>query len=135
MARIGAFGEILFEVSSFRVLTFDGYKRKTAHKYATHEVHNRVSILESVGMEPEEISLEILLHNGLGVNPAEELERLREMCRAGQPNYLIIGAEAINGTQFVITELSEDVKVWSAVGTINEAKVQVKFKEYAERGN
>ena len=115
-------------------MTFNDYKRKTAHKYTTHDIHNRVGILESVGMEPEEISLEILLHNGLGVNPVEELESLREMCRNGEPNYLIIGAEAINGTYFVITELSEEVKAWSAVGTINEAKVTVKFKEYAERG-
>lgn len=135
MAKFGYFGkDFPFEVSDSRVLTFDNYKRSTKHKYTTHDIHNRVGVLESVGMEPAEISLEILLHNGLGVNPAEELELLREMCKNGVPNYLTIGAEDVNGTRFVITELSEEVKAWSAVGTINEVKVTVKFKEYAERG-
>lgn len=117
------------------MLTFDDYKRKTAHKFATHDVHNHVSVLESVGREPEEISMTILFHVSLGVDPAEEAEKLREMCRNGEPNYLIIGSEAINGSRFVITEISEDANVWSGVGTIMEAKLSIKFKEYVEHAS
>ena len=133
MARIGVFGDVIFEVSSYRTLTFDDYKRKTAHDFAEHKVHLRKPVLESVGNKLEEISLSIILMEALGVAPAEEAGRLRDMCAAGEPNFLIIGDEAIGDCLFVIEEISEDVQTWSPFGKIINSKLSLKLKEYVER--
>lgn len=132
MARLGAFGCVVFEVSSYRVLTFDDFKRKSAHDFAEHKVHLRKPVLESVGNKLEEISLTIILMEALGVDPAEEADRLREMCLEGEPNYLIIGDEAIGDCQFVIAEISEDVQSWSPFGKIVSSKLSLKLKEYVD---
>ena len=123
--KLGAFGDVAFQVSSDRVLTFDKYKRTTKHNFAEHKVHNRQPVLESVGGELEEISMTILLHTSLG----------RTMCKNAEPNDLIIGTEAINGTRFVITEISEDSTVWSPLGILMESKLTIKLKEYTEHGD
>ena len=133
--KLGAFGDVAFQVSSDRVLTFDKYKRTTKHNFAEHKVHNRQPVLESVGGELEEISMTILLHTSLGVDPREESEMLRTMCKNAEPNDLIIGTEAINGTRFVITEISEDSTVWSPLGILMESKLTIKLKEYTEHGD
>ncbi|MBQ9487275.1 MAG: phage tail protein [Selenomonadaceae bacterium] len=66
---IGAFGELVFEVSARRVVTFDSYKRTTKAKYATHEIIGRPPVLEFTGRELEEITLTITLISCLGVTP------------------------------------------------------------------
>ena len=48
---------------------------------------------------------------------------------------MIIGTEAINGTRFVITEISEDSTVWSPLGILMESKLTIKLKEYTEHGD
>ena len=126
------FGDCIFEVSSARVISFDDFKRTTKHEYASHKVHNRVEVLESVGRPPEELSLTIILMEALGVDPAEEAGRLRDMCAAGEPNFLIIGDEAIGDCLFVIEEISEDVQTWSPFGKIMNSKLSLKLKEYVE---
>ena len=135
MARFGAWGDLVFEVSSFRILTFDNYKRITKHRYAKHEIMNYKPKLESVGNDLEEIELQIKFMVSLGVNPAFEVEKLREMCRNAETNYLIIGTEVIGGCLFVLEEISEQVDSWSGTGEIISSTVNVKFKEYVIVGD
>ena len=135
MARFGAWGDLVFEVSSFRILTFDNYKRKTSHRYVKHDIFNYKPKLESVGNDLEEVELKIKFMTSLGVNPAVEIEKLRAMCRNAETNYLIIGTEVIGGCLFVVDEISEEVESWSGTGEIISSTVNVKFKEYVVVGD
>lgn len=135
MANIGAFGDCVFTVSSFKILTFDNYKRTTKHRYVKHDIFNYKPKLESVGPELEEIEMKIKFMVSLGVDPKTETEKLREMCRTAECNYLIIGAEVIGGGLFVIEEISEEVISWSGTGKIISSEVEVKFKEYVIVGD
>lgn len=128
MARFAAFGNIVFEVSYFKVLTFDDFSRKTKANFAEHKILNRKSKLEFTGIEPQEISMTILLDNNFSVDVEGELKKLRQMCEAGEVNFLIIGAESLG--QFVIEEVSEKVLHWSGVGIPLVVECQIKFKEY-----
>ena len=127
---IGSFGETIFEVSAFKVLTFNGYKRTTKAKYATHEVIGRPPVMEFVGRELEEISLTIKLMSNLGVTPELEALNLREMCVNAEPNYLIIGETVYGENEYVITDVSEDVISWTGGGNVLVNKLDVTFKEY-----
>lgn len=132
---VGAFGEIVFEVSALRVLTFDGFKRDVKAKYAEHSIIGRPAVLEFVSRELEEISLTIKLISSLGVNPAEEALKLREICQSGEPNFLIIGNTVYGENEFVITDISESVIRWTGGGEIMTNQLEVKFKEYVPSGD
>ena len=130
--QIGIFGSVVFEVSGQKVLTFDDYSRTVKHRYQTHSILNGKPKLESVGADLIEISLKIKLSAFLNVNPKLELEKLRRMCENAEVNFLIIGSEKIGDNQFVIEEVSEDVKHWTNRGEMLDVDATVKFKEYVK---
>ena len=135
MARFGSFHELVFEVSSFRILTFTDYKRKTAHRYVKHEIHNYKPKLESVGNDLEEVELTIKFMVSLGVDPAAEVEKLRKMVQNAVADYLIIGTSVIGESPFVIKEISEEVNAWDGAGKILASTVKVVFNEYVIVGD
>lgn len=132
---VGAFGDLVFEVSAMKVLTFDGFKRDVKAKYAEHSIIGRPAVLEFVGRELEEISLTIKIVSSLGVNPAEVALQLREMCQSGEPNFLIIGNTVYGENEFVITDVSESVIRWTGGGDVMTNDIEVKFKEYVPSGD
>ena len=132
---IGAFGELVFEVSARRVVTFDSYKRTTKAKYATHEIIGRPPVLEFTGRELEEITLTITLISCLGVTPEEEALKLREMCQRGEPNFLIIGNTVYGENEFVIDDVQESVLHWTGGGNVLTNKLDVTFREYVPTGD
>ena len=131
---IGAFGDIVFEVSSLKVLTFDRYKRVVKAKYAAHEIINRPAVLELVGRQLEEISLKVKAIANLGVNPAELALTLRDICQKGEPNFLILDDTVIGENEFVITDVTENVLMWHG-GTAFSNELDLNFKEYVASGD
>lgn len=95
MANIGAFSEVVFSVSNYRIFTFDKYRRKSGHRYEEHKMLTRENVLESVGQESEEISLEIMMLKSAGIDPALQVLKLRELLKSGEADYLILGANVI----------------------------------------
>lgn len=69
MATVGSLGDITFNVSSRRVLTFDNYSRQGNAKTAEHEIIGEKSNMEYTGLEPDEISFDIELFSQLNVTP------------------------------------------------------------------
>ena len=132
---LGSFGELIFEVSQFRVLNFDDYTRKTSAKFASHDVIGRPPVLEFTGRELEEISLTIKLIRSLGVSPEEETFKLRDICQRGEPNFLILGGIVYGENEFVITDIDEDVKRWIGEVKVLTNELKIKLKEYVPRGD
>lgn len=133
--RLGAWGSCVFECSSFRILTFDGYKRRTSHRYTKHEIMNYKPKLESLGRDAESVEMTIKFVASLGVDVAAEVAKLREACNNAECNYLIIGESVIGESPFVIKEISEEVNTWDGAGKILVSTVNVKFAEYAVVGD
>jgi len=131
LGAIGAFGDVLFEVNSFRVLTFDDFKRDTKIRTATHEIIGKTPIVEFLGQDVEDISLKIQLNAIFGVNPWTEYVRLLDMCRDGEANFLIIANHAFGNYKWLIDNIGLDVLHWGPKGTILNCVCDVKFKEYA----
>lgn len=133
MARFAAFGNLVFEVSGFRILTFSGYNRKTRHKYSRHQILNNVSKLESVGIEPQEISMKITLLQSLGVDVKAETAKIRKLCDEGTVDYLIVANEVLG--LFVIEEVTEDAEMFDCWGRPILSKLDLKFVEYNPQGD
>ena len=126
--KVGAFGNVVFEVSSWKILTFDDFKKTVKHNYAEHKILNGKPILESVGQELIEIAMKILLNRNLGVDVKTEISKLERMCQMAESNFLIIGSESMG--LFVIESLEEGVQHFDGAGNFLSVEVAVKFKEY-----
>jgi len=122
--------EVVFEVSSFNVTTFDQYKRASKAKYAEHELIGLPGKLEYLHRELEEISFSMTLHVGLGADVRGETDKLRQYCHDGEADYLIIANEAIGENLWVVESLSEDALVYDGEGNILANKLDIKLKEY-----
>lgn len=127
---IGSFGEIAFEVSSELVRTYDDYKRDTKARYSKHELINMSPVHEWLGEDSEEISFKMIFSVSLGVNPAEEVARLRQMCLDGDADYLVFGNAVIGNNLWVIESVSEAANAWDNAGNILVSEVNVKMIEY-----
>ena len=130
---IGGFAGIIFSVSSQQVLTFKNLTRKLQHKFHTHEILNGAAKLESLGVQPISISLEIQLLKQLGANVGETLKTLREACSQGLADYLIICNENIG--LFVIETLEEGDYFWDGKGEPFMATVKLTLKQYSPIGD
>ncbi|MBQ3442362.1 MAG: phage tail protein [Selenomonadaceae bacterium] len=147
--EIGSFGEILFECYAgqfkvdfdataegleglkvrpgTRVMTFSNFNRRTRARYARHQLINRTSVLEKVGDEPDQITLDIKLIKDLGVTPEEEIERIRTYIKDGHEDSLIIGSEVLG--EFVVTELAEGRLFVDCFGRTLVAELNLTFEE------
>ena len=128
---IGALGDLVFESSNFKVSTFRDFKRDTKAKFAEHEIISNVPKLEYLHRELETISFSMTFHRSLGVDPAEECQILREMCKTGEANYLIIGNHAYGDNAWIVESISEAVDFWDGEGKMIASQVNVNLKEYA----
>lgn len=127
---IGSFGELVFEVSRERVFTYDEYNRESKARYAKHELINQAAVVEYLGRELEEITFNMIFNIRLGVNPAEEAQRARELCHDGIADYLILGNEVIGDNLWTIESISESAEFWDGEGHIIASKIKVKMLEY-----
>ena len=126
--KIGAFNTLCFEVSNFKVETFKNFQQSIKHRYAEHQILNKVSKLESVGIEPQTLSLEVMLYKALGAEPKTEIAKLKQLCEDGIADFLIIGSEVIS--VFVIESVEVSGEVFNNAGDLILANVKLNFKEY-----
>lgn len=115
-----------------KVMTFDDFQRESSGRWATHEIIGQKSKLEFVGPGLEDLSFSILLNVSLGVNPEEELVKLRQIRDEGITCILMIGDEPITDNLVVIEKLSEAHKTFDGKGKLTVASVNISLKEYVE---
>ena len=132
MAVIGAFGDVLFEVSNFKIVTLDKFKRDTKGNYAEHKRINQPAILEFLGRELEEISFSMTFSVTCGVNPFDEVQKFREMVKKGEYNFLIIGNHAYGENPWIVEDISETVEHWSPQGKHWASSLDARLREYID---
>ena len=132
---LGAFADLVFEVSSAKVLTYDEYKRESKARYAKHELINQTTVLEYLGAELEEITFKMTFTTMLNVNPIEETQKVRDMCLDGVADYFILGNRVIGDNLWVIESVGEEATSWDNRGNILASSVTVKMLEYVPAVN
>ncbi|WP_458412784.1 phage tail protein [Schinkia sp. CFF1] len=130
MAKIGVFGDVVFEVSSKKVMTFSGFKRSGSGRWADHERIGMKPISEFIGPGKEEISFTVQLNACLGVNPQLELDKLRRIRDKGETRGIIIGEDFISKSLWTLEAIQETHKTYDANGQLLVADVELTIKEY-----
>ena len=127
---IASYGDVVFNVSAEQVKTFGDFSRETRIKFAKHEIYNGKPVLQYTGAENCTVSMSIQLRAGLGVNPKQEIEKLREMATAGEEKPLVIGEEILG--KYVLENISEEREHIDNKGNLINANVKIKLTEYVE---
>jgi len=125
---IGSFGNLVFETSSKKLLTFDNFKRKGFAVFAEHAVLDKKPRLEHTGSGLDEISFTVRLDAALGLNPAEELNKIREVLAKGDEQKLIFNGKVLG--DFALTDLDEDWTVVDNKGRLIVAVIALTIKEF-----
>lgn len=127
MAIVGGYGDMLFEVSDERVVTWRTLtrRRKAAHK--AHDVLGAQQRLQYVGLELGGVELTVAL-DARFVDIREELARLDAILEAGGPRTLLLG-DAVEG-KYVLESYSETRKHTDGYGVPLWSEVSLTLKEY-----
>ena len=129
---IGSFGKIVFEVSRDLVRTFDAFKRKGSATFAEHLVLEGKPRLQHTGSELDRVSFTVRLDTSLGVDPAQEIQKFREIKDTGNPQKMIIGGWVFG--DFVLVSLEDNWTRIDGKGRLMTADVNIELKE-APHGN
>lgn len=133
MAIIGSYGEIVFEVSPNKTQTYNDFERTNSPRWQEHAVIGQKPILEFEGPGADTISFTVKLRADLGVNPEEQLVKLRKFTRWGQKALFIRGNKPISTNYWVIDKLVEKHKQIDDKGNVLTIEVDLSLKEYVNQ--
>lgn len=126
---LGSFGEIVFQVSSDYVLTYEQLSRQSRAIYADHEVAGGKPASEYTGPDLDDVGIGMVFNANLGVSPKEQVATLRDMQASGEAHPLMIGSDAWGN--FTIREIGQEV-THSLDGEPLITEVKVTMREYVE---
>lgn len=133
MGNVGSFGQVVFEVSSKVVRTFDNFTCQRRYSYARHDTISGKPALEFTGQTLKEVGFTMLFLSSLGVDPEEEVEKLAAMGESGEAHLLILGDKVYG--YWAIEELDEELKQWLKGGSIHTAvSLKIVESEHEETG-
>lgn len=133
MAVLGALGDIIFSVSRNRINTIDDVKWETGVRYAQHDRHLKIPLLEFTGNSVDTISFSLYYSVFLGVDPMKEIVKILNAQRDGKAMRFVIGTKAYGHYKWVITKTSKDLERYDAKGNLLVAKVNITLTEYVNR--
>ena len=127
---VGTLGQIVFEVSDQKILTFDGMTRDVSGRWTEHEVMGVKPKPEFLGPGNQKIALPITLSAGLGVRPRKMLEMVERMVESGDAEYLIINCRPVGKNPFCISSSSETWGDMYSHGELAKASLTITLEEY-----
>lgn len=131
MAQIGNLGSlIIFEVSSNKVLTFDGLRRTVKGRWTAHNIIGSRPVPEYLGADRQSVTLPIFITAAHRINPRQIIERIGQAAEKGTPYTLVIGGKKIGANQWIIESVSE---TWGEIiedGRLMSAHLELVLSEY-----
>jgi phage protein U len=129
---VGYFGNVVFQASRHKTLTFSDLKHSSAGRWEKHNVIGEKPVSEFIGPDLDTISLTILLNGSNGVKPRKEMERWIRMVNEGYVDILVIGHKPLGRDQWSVKSVSEAWDVIFNKGELYSGKIDVTLEEYIE---
>ena len=129
--QVGSMGDIPFVVSYGKIRTFSDYGRSGSGRWAKHDLIGRKPVMEFLGPDVEKVSMKIQLRTDHGINPENELGRLRKMRDTGAVFPFILGGAPVSDNYWLLEDIGENVSYWRAGGKILSVSVDITLTEYS----
>ncbi len=122
----------MFEASRRRINTFSDFKVSNASRYAEHDVHLQMPILEWTGPGLSEITFKMVFTKEWNNDPFAMLTLLRLYMATSFVAPILVGNRPVTlgWNLFVLTNISEEHKYYDARGDMFWAEADVTLKEY-----
>jgi hypothetical protein len=122
----------MFEASGMRIHTFSDLRVSTENRFAQHDVHLELPILEYIGPGLTDVEFSMNFNRQWGSEPLESLMILRAYLKFGFISPLLVGMRPVTiGTNmFVCVRVGEEHKFFDDNGALFGASVAVGLKEY-----
>ena len=130
---VGSLGEVPYIVARGLVRTFSDYNREGSGRWAKHDLIGQKPVLEYLGEDIEKISFKMLLRADHGLNPENEVKKLRKMRDNGEVMVLILADKPVGNNSWIIESIGESVTFWDAFGNARSISVDISLQEYVER--
>lgn len=132
MGKIGNLGSLItFEVSSNKILTFDGMQQSVSGRWAQHNIIGGKPQSEFIGPGQRTIELPIFVTAAHSVNPRKVIEKLEKAAETGTPYSFVVGGKKVGKNQWVVVSVSE---AWGEIldgGKLLSAHLTISLSEYA----
>ncbi len=128
--QVGVLGDIVFQVSSNVVQTFDNLQWSGSARYGEHERHLTNALTEFTGLDPDKMSFDMDLSVYLGVDPMAELVKIWTYERSGKPLSLVVGERTYGKYKWTIKSHKIKMKTYDKRGNVTGASVSVELLEY-----
>ncbi len=125
---VGVLGDITFEATNDRVLTFTDLTRSAPARWVAHDVHGQKPRQEFIGPGLDSISLTIRLDIERGVVPKDELARIRQARDEGKVLQFTIGGKLVG--DYIIKDAHEELRRLNNGGVLLFAVVTLTLEEY-----
>ena len=125
---VGSLGKVIFACSSFYIKTLDSLNKDTSYRWTEHQIIGSKPKLQFDGENLENIKFNIHLNAAFNVNPSKSAQDLKEYGKKGEHLRFILGGKVI-GT-YVIENISELYKAYTALGTVTKIDLSIQLKEY-----
>lgn len=126
---VGYFGDIIFETSDERILSFTNFKRSTSSNFTDHTLINQKPMTEFVSPGLDEITFTVVLDGRFGVSVKKEMDRWLEKARFGDAETLCVGVP-LGVDKWTVRSVSQSWDVIYYNGVVTNAKVDITLKEY-----
>lgn len=129
---VGYFGNIKFETSDKKILTFSELKHDSAGRWEKHSVIGQKPISEFIGPDLDTITFTINLNGNNGIKPRDEMNKWISMVNSGIADILVIGNKALRKDKWAVKSVSE---AWNTVfnrGELYSGSINVTLEEYIE---
>ena len=131
--KLASFGtDLIFEVSSRKVLPAKSWKRRQDGRWAEHDIIGSVPRSEFLGPDRTETTLTVTFNAEWGVKPRAMIATVEKLIRTGKAEYLVLGGQIYGwgGHKFILTGASES---WNRImnrGELAQATMDLTFQEY-----
>lgn len=126
---LGTLGNaIVFEVSSSKILTWASSRRTQSPRWHKHDVYGAKPVQEFIGPDLDGFTMAIRLDINHGVDPTDQLNKIRDKAKAGEVLLLMIGGKRIGN--YIIKNVDEEHVRHSRGGTLVLAHLNLTLEEY-----
>lgn len=131
MAEIGTIGDIVFQVSSSLVRTFNQFSDSVSSRLGSHEVAGIMPVIEHIGPGTRELSFALQLNSALGVDVEHDIRKAQDYCQTGQMLSIIISGKQIGGTgaKWIIESVDADRQSFGSAGETLLADMKLSIKQ------
>ena len=127
---MGTFGELVFQSGMKKTMMPTGFSQEVGAKWSSVETPGDIEQSEFISPQARTLKFDVQFSAGLGVIPAQMLNKVRRMVETGEHHKLILGGKPVSGRDWYIESASESWDVVTARGKIYSAKVSLSLKQY-----